>query len=324
MNKVLVTGTLGYDYIMDFSGRFADRIMADKIHKLSLGFLVETLNKQFGGTAGNIAYSLKLLGTAPKILACGGNDFETYLKFFRKQKIDVSGITRHKDVATGAYFVVTDQDDNQIGSFFIGANKYAIDLSIKKNLKDVQLAVLAPTIPEAMKLYVKECQKLKVPYLYDPAFQIATFTGEELKEGIVGAAILIGNDYEISLIEQKLEITHEELLVMVPILITTLGSKGSIIETRFESIHVKPAKVKNTSDPTGAGDAWRAGFIAGYLSFARRGLAKLNSDELQICGQMGSVAAAYTVEKYGTQTHTFTKKDFCKRYFENFGEKISL
>lgn len=312
--SVLITGTLAYDYIMDFPGRFADRIMADKIHKISLSFLVNKLNKQLGGTAGNIAYSLKLLGTDPLILAPAGNDFEVYRQFFNKNKISTAGIPLYKNIATGSYFVVTDREDNQIGSFFIGANQYAKKLSIQKYRNGASLAVIAPTDPEAMKKYVTECRTLGMPYVYDPAFQVGAFTREELQNGITAAQILIGNDYEIELIQEKLQISHEELRVMVPIVITTLGSKGSIIETRREAVHVKPAKPRSISDPTGAGDAYRAGFIAGYL----------RKYDLLVCGQMGSVASAYTVEKYGTVTHSFTRAEFIKRYKENFGSDIKL
>lgn len=320
---VVVTGSLGYDYIMDFPGRFADRIMPDKIHKLSLSFLVDRLTKQFGGTGANIAYTLKLLGVEPMLLACAGDDFDEYKKHFENHGISTKGIRAHKESTTSSYFVITDQDDNQIGSFYVGAMKYAKDLSITA-LKGVTLpsrvtpsenfVVIAPTDPRAMVKYVHECRNLGFPYLYDPAFQIATFSPNELKEGIEGAALLIGNDYEIALIQERLGISHEELLTMAPILITTLGAKGSIIETRKNAIHVKPAKPKNTSDPTGAGDAYRAGFLAGYL----------RKYDLLVCGQMGSVAAAYTVEMYGTQTHMFTKKEFIARYKENYGTTISL
>lgn len=312
--NVVVTGTMGFDYIMDFSGLFADRIMPEKIHSLSLSFLVDSLSKQYGGTAGNIAYSLKLLGIEPSIVAPVGNDFEPYKTFLKTHKIATKHITVHDDVSTSAYFVMTDQKGNQIGSFFLGATKYAKKLKLTSVTKNPSLVVLAPTEPTAMKLYVKECRLQKLPYLYDPAFQIGNFSASELREGIEGAKILIGNDYEIALIEQKLEISHEELIVMVPILITTLGSHGSIIETRHDAIAIKPAKAKDASDPTGAGDAYRSGFIAGFL----RGY------DLAICGQMGSVAAVYTVEKYGTQTHHYTKKEFCNRYKESFGQAIRL
>ncbi len=309
--NVVITGSLSFDYIMDFSGRFADRIMPDKIHKISLSFLVDTLNKQFGGTAGNIAYSLKLLGVNPTIVAPAGNDFSEYHTHLTSRKISTAAIPIYKDVKTSSYFVVTDRDDNQIGSFYTGAMKYAGNLSLPKT---ADFVVLAPTEPDAMKKYVAECKKRRLLYLYDPAFQIGNFTADELREGIIGAKILIGNDYEIALIEQKLGIFHKELATMVPILITTVGAKGSVIETQKESIHCKAAKPKNTIDPTGAGDAFRSGFLAGYL----RGY------DLQVCGQMGSVAAVYTVETYGTQTHWYTKKEFIKRYKENFGQTITL
>lgn len=316
--NVIITGSLGYDYIMNFSGKFADRIMPDNLHKISLSFLADKLNKQFGGTAGNIAYSLKLLGINPKILSVAGNDFSSYKEFLEKKNIATDGILIRKEEPTSCYFVVTDQDNNQIGTFYVGAQKYASKLSLSTFLQGDPLekfVVISPQDPTAMKKFVKECQTLHVPYLYDPAFQIATFTKEVLREGIIGAEILIGNDYEIDLITNTLEISHEELLVMGPkVVITTLGSKGSIIESRNDAIHIKPAKVKNTSDPTGAGDAYRSGFLAGYVG----------KFDLETCGRMGSIAAAYTVEKYGTVTHTYTKKEFINRYKENFGNEITI
>ncbi len=317
--NVLVTGSLGYDYIMDFPGRFADRIMPDNIHKISLSFLVDKLNKQFGGTAGNIGYTLKLLGTDPTILSAAGNDFAPYKAFLRKQKISTSHITIHNDVSTGSYFVVTDRDDNQIGSFYLGATKYAKDLSLLSSSGNTggsnsPFVMICPTEPEAMKKYVKECLEAKLPYMYDPAFQIATFTPDDLREGILGAQILIGNDYEIDLIAETLDISHEELIMMVPIVVTTLGPKGAIIETRHESIGINPAKPKKVVDPTGAGDAFRAGFMAGYLR-------KL---DLKVAGQMGALAGVYVVEKYGTTAHTFTKKEFVERYKANYGSAITL
>ncbi|MDO8451870.1 MAG: carbohydrate kinase family protein [bacterium] len=305
---IIVTGSLGYDYIMNFSGRFADRIMPDKIHKISLSFLVDTLEKQFGGTAGNIAYTLNLLGSSTAIVAASGKDFAPYKAFLAKHKISTRHIAQYSNVGTSSYFVVTDDDDNQIGSFYTGAMRYAKALDLPLSGKPA-IVVIAPNDPEAMRRYVRACQSRHTPYLYDPAFQIATFTPEELRTGITGSAITIGNDYEIALIEERLAISHEELRVMVPVVVTTLGPKGSIIETKTESMHIKPAKPKKVVDPTGAGDAFRAGFLAGYL----------RSFDLATCGQMGSVASVYTVEKYGTQTHTFTQKEFLARYTENFG-----
>jgi adenosine kinase len=312
--REIVTGSLGYDYIMNFSGRFADRIMPDRLHQLSLSFLADKLIKNIGGTAGNLAYTLKLLGVEPYIVAAAGNDFAEYKDFLTKQKILTDGIKIIPKDTTSSYHVVTDKDDNQIGSFYVGATKYNKDLSIKQQ-EQPRLIVIGPNDPEAMKKFVAECKDLGYPYLYDPAFQIDSFTPEELHSAISSAEILIGNDYEIALIEQKLEITHEDLLVMGPkVVVTTLGAKGSIIETRKEAIHIKPAKAKNVSDPTGAGDAYRGGFLAGYL----RGF------DLVTCGQMGAVAAVYTVEKYGTVTHHYTKDEFVKRYKDNYSEDLNI
>lgn len=312
--KEIVTGSLGYDYIMNFTGRFADRIMPDKLHQISLSFFADKLSKNLGGTAGNLAYTLRLLGAEPYIVATAGNDFSQYREFLEKHGITDAGIREVSDEPCGSYHVITDSDDNQIGAFYTGATRYNKDLSLKQETAP-RLVIIGPNDPEAMKKYVAECQKLGYPYMYDPAFQIGNFSPEELRVAIEKAELLIGNDYEISLIEQKLEISHEELLVMGPkAVITTLGSKGAIVETRKEAIHIKPAKPKNVSDPTGAGDAFRGGFIAGYLK----------GFDLLVAGQMGAVAAVYTVEKYGTVTHHYTKEAFIKRYQENYQQTLEL
>jgi adenosine kinase len=312
--KVIVTGTLGFDYIMDFPGLFSDRIMPDRIHNLSLSFLVDKLNKQFGGTAGNIAYSLKLLGINPTLLSVAGNDFSAYKSFLKSQHISTANIVIYQELPTSTYFVITDKADNQIGSFYLGATKFADSLPLSEIAHNDDLVVISPTDPTAMDKYVKTCQSKNISYIYDPAFQIATFSPEQLKSAIGKAAILIGNDYEIALIEDKLGLSHEELIFTVPILITTLGAKGSMIETRSDRIGIKPVKGVKVVDPTGAGDAYRSGFIAGFV----RGF------DLDVCGQMGSVAAAYSVELYGTVTHKYTQKEFIRRYTNNFGSKISL
>lgn len=312
--NVAIIGSIALDYIMNFNGRFTDRIMEEKIHSLSLSFLVETLKKQFGGTGGNIAYTLKLLGVTPFLFGCVGNDFSPYKAFLKKHKIPLDFIKEYQEESTSSYFAVTDMANNQIGSFYVGAMKHAAKLSILQNKKPVDITIIAPTDPKAMNKAVDECIENNLPYMYDPAFQIATFTKEELAKGITHARMLISNDYELSLIEDKLELSHEELLVKVPVLITTLGEKGSIIETQKESIHIKPAKVKKVVDPTGAGDAYRSGFLAGYV----------RNYPLDVCGMMGSVASAYTVELFGTQTHTFTKREFLNRFSANYSPEIKL
>jgi adenosine kinase len=322
--RVVVLGSLSYDFIMNFAGRFADRIMPEKIHVLSLSFFVHKLQKQLGGTALNQAYTLKLLGTDPKLVTTAGFDWKEIGVFLRKYKVTTGGIKVVLDEPCSSYHVVTDQDDNQIGAFHAGASKYNKTLKIRQPAPPA-FTIIGPTDPVAIQKFVTQCQALGYRYLYDPAFQIGSFTPDELRVATQKAEILIGNDYEIALIEQRLGISHDALAGMVPVLITTLGSKGSVIESHKEAIHVKPARVANVTDPTGAGDAYRAGFIAGYLRLTGSNpVRRLTGDELLMCGQMGSVAAAYTVEKYGTVTHHFTKKEFTRRYKESYGKLITL
>lgn len=312
--KEIVTGSLGYDYIMNFSGRFADRIMPDKLHQISLSFLADKLSKNLGGTAGNLAYTLKLLGEDPYIVSTAGNDFADYRAFLKKHGIESGGINVVTNEPCGSYHVITDSSDNQIGAFYTGATKYNKDLSVVTP-DTKSFVVIGPNDPEAMKKFVAECRAQGLRYLYDPAFQIGNFSADDLRTAIEGAELLIGNDYEIALIEQKLEITHEELILMGPkAVITTLGAQGAVIETRHEAVHIKPAKPKNVSDPTGAGDAFRGGFLTGYLK----------GFDLAVAGQMGAVAAVYTVEKYGTVTHHYTKDEFVRRYEENYHQPLPL
>ncbi len=338
MKRVIVTGSLGYDYIMDFPGRFADRIMPDKIHVLSLSFLVDKMTKNVGACATNLAYTFKLLGGDPLIVSSAGKDFHDAKQFFIKHKISIKGIHVFHDDYCCSYHVVTDQDDNQIGAFHMGAQKHNKELSLlamkglafqKKARPLENFVTIGPTDPVAMSKYVDECHELKLSYLYDPAFQIADFTPEELRKGLSGAAIAIGNDYEIALMEKRLGISHEKIVALVPILITTLGPKGSVIESGKDAMHIQPAKITKVVDPTGAGDAYRAGFLAGYLGVSRGDLAKarpplIKIQDLVICGQMGSVAAAYAIEHYGTVAHHFTKKEFEKRYSYNYRNTITF
>jgi adenosine kinase len=286
--------------------------MADKTHKISLSFLVDKLNKQFGGTAGNIAYNLKLLGIDPFILSAAGNDFSQYDDFLKENLIETKYIKRVTDEITGSYFVVTDMEDNQIGSFYVGATKHAQDLDIPKKLSE--FAIISATTPDAMRKAVAQSIDQHIKFMYDPAFQIGSLSREDLKAGIDACQIFIGNDYEIALVERKFNIDHQELVNMVPILITTLGASGSIVEAENKKIEIKPAMVSEVLDPTGAGDAFRGGFMAGYF----RGF------DLRTCGQMGSVSAAYTVEKYGTMTHDYAPNEFLTRYNQNYSNNLNL
>ncbi|MBI2600273.1 carbohydrate kinase family protein [Candidatus Daviesbacteria bacterium] len=309
---ITVTGSLAFDHIMDFPGKFADHIMPDKIHQINLSFLVNSLKKQKGGTAGNIAYNLALLKIPVAIVGAVGVDFLDYAKSLKETGVDISQIKIIENNLTSSAFIMTDNTDNQITAFYPGAMDYTDKLSLENNKAD--FTVISPNNPQAMVNFCKQCQNSNTPYMLDPGMQLPALSPEDLKNMISGATILIGNDYEISLLEEKVALDENQLLSQVKILITTLGEKGSIIQTSGQTVKINPAKPRQVLDPTGAGDAYRAGFLAGYLK---------NLD-LKTCGQMGSLAACYAVEKYGTSNHSFNMEEFKHRYQENFGEELKL
>jgi len=311
---ILVTGSLAFDFIMNFPGRFSDHIMPEKIHILNLGFLTDRLRKNFGGTAANTAYNLVLFGEETAILATAGRDFTSYKKFLKKNRVETKYIKIYRNTFTSNYFAVVDQSDNQLGGFYSGPMEKADRLSVKDVKENINFAIIGPTSPAAIFKFSKECQKMDIAYLFDPGVQIPRLNKRQLLSGVAGAKILIANDYEVALLLRKIGLTKRALLKKVEILITTLAEKGSIVETENKAVKIRAARPKNTCDPVGAGDAYRAGFLAGYL----RGF------DLKTAGQIGSVCAAYTVEKYGTTTHRFTKKEFEKRYKENYGGEIKL
>lgn len=311
---ILVTGSLAFDYIMNFPGKLGDHILPDKIHSLNVSFLVEEMRKSFGGTAGNIAYNLSLLGIRCAIMGITGEDFGTYREFLDKREIDTSYIKMVNNLYTSTAFGITDTKNNQIWGFYSGADSLSDHLSVYDVSGKVDFGIIAPNNPRAMVKFAKEYQQSKTPYLIDPGMQLPWLTGTDLREALKGAKIIIGNDYEMSIMEKKMEREVVTFAREDKIIITTLGGEGSKINYLDEEIRITVARVKNVSDPAGAGDAYRAGFIAGYM----RGL------PLGVCGNMGSVAAAYTVEKFGTTTHDYSIEQFARRYKENYGEEIKL
>ncbi|MBI3385056.1 carbohydrate kinase family protein [Candidatus Gottesmanbacteria bacterium] len=317
---ILVAGSVSFDHIMDFPGKFSEHILPEKIHLINLSFEVDTLKKERGGTGANICYSLALFGEKPKLLATVGEDFAKYRYHLEKYGVDTSLTKAVPYEFTSSFYVITDKDDNQIGGFYQGAMKHAAELSVKEakpNKNDY--VVIAPTEVTAMVKYAKECNEVGVKYMFDPGMQLPRFTDKELWEGVKGADILIGNDYEISVIRKRLSKENGDLLRDVGILITTMGGKGSVIERHVDSekhefLEIPSAKEKEIIDPTGAGDAFRAGFLVGYL----------NKKDLVTSGKMGNLCATYCIEKYGTTNHEFTRAEFKKRYKENFVEELAI
>lgn len=311
--QIAVSGSLAYDKIMNFPGRFADHILPTQIHQLNLSFLLGSLRQSFGGTAGNIAYNLALLEEKPIILAVVGSDFYFYKEWLEKQSVDLSRVQVINSSATAVAHIITDSHDNQIAGFYPGPKLKKLPRALTE-LPKVSLAIVAPDDPGRMLAYAKNYQSKKIPYIFDPGQAITALTTAALKTAVKGAKVLIGNDYEIKLITKRLNITLSQLTRKVDILVITKGEAGSEIYQGDKKIKIKPAKPKNASDPTGAGDAYRAGLIKGLI----------NGYNLKTCGQLAALVAVYTVEKYGTQTHRFSLKELRARYYSNFKEKLVI
>lgn len=309
---LVVTGTIAYDYIMDFPGLFSDHILPEQIHKINLSFIVNKFGKRRGGTAGNVSYSLGLLKTPHLLFSFAGKDFEDYEKEFKKLKINLAGVSIDKKNYTSTGFAMTDKTDNQIWGYFYGASENISKLKITKIAHKNDLVLIGPSGAEGSMSLVKQCIKSKIPYMFDPGFILTQVNNDDLSLGITHAKYIIGNDYEIDLIKSR--VNNFEKLATEKIVITTLGSKGAKIEEFGKTYNIKPVIVKKAVDPTGAGDAWRSGFLAGIE----------NGFSLQIAGQMGAVAAAYAVEHYGTQEHTYTIDEFKKRYRQTYKTVLNL
>ncbi|MFZ5813172.1 MAG: carbohydrate kinase family protein [Thermodesulfobacteriota bacterium] len=307
--RILVSGSLAYDRIMTFPGRFSDHILPDKIHILNVCFLVNGLTEKFGGTAGNIAYSLKLLGEDPVILSTAGKDFAAYADWLASRGLSFEGIRRIEEEFTAGAYITTDQSDNQITGFNPGAMKHPCGYAVDGHDAADILAIVAPGNLDDMRNYPRIYKKRGIRFVLDPGQNITAFSGGELAEMLTGATYLISNDYELELIQNATGLTRADILARVSALITTLGEKGSVIRQGDREILVPPAKPREVKDPTGAGDAFRAGLLKGL----RAGL------PLEKAGRLGSVSAVYAVERHGTQEHSYTPEEFAARYEENFG-----
>ena len=312
--KILVSGSLAYDKIMNFPGYFKDHILPDKIHNLNVSFTIEKLTENFGGTAGNIAYNLALLDEDPIIISSAGNDFGKYKKWLEQTGVDVSKIKTVTDDSTAFANIMTDQADNQLSAFYPGAMNNLCDINdIKAYLAKESgkiMAIISPGYAKEMVSLAEFYRKHKIPFVFDPGQQITVLSPDDLRNSIKGAKMFISNDYELSMVMKKTGWSENEILGEVEILITTLGEQGSKIRTQKECFDIKPAKPKNTSDPTGAGDAYRAGFIKGLIE----------GWSLDVAGRFAGTVSCYAVENYGTQMHSFNLEKVKQRYQDNFGD----
>lgn len=312
---ILVSGSLAFDRIMDFPGYFRDHILPDKLHEISVSFVVNDVQEYFGGTAGNIAYNLALLGEHPVILSSAGTDYEPYRRWQNRHGIDTRAVKIVSRTRTASAFIMTDKADNQITAFHPGAMAYSGVMSKKLQsqlLKKIQWAIVSPGNLDDMRHLPTFYKKHSVPYIYDPGQAIPALSKKDLEQGITGARILIVNDYELALIQKKTGFTKRAILDKVEILAVTLGEKGSLIETAKGQLIIPAAKPRAVVDPTGAGDAYRAGFLYGLM----------HTWPLETTGRFAALIAVYTVEKKGTQTHGFNWKTLMRRYKENFKTNI--
>ncbi len=310
--QVVVTGSLAFDQIMVFSGNFKDHILPDKMHAINISFLVSELRKQRGGCAGNIAYTLALLGQNPRVVATAGADFDQYRQFLVDHGVDVGGIDVRQNIDTASCHITTDQSDNQIIGFFPGAMAHAGEISLRAQAgENAILAIVAPDDPDAMIRHSREAREMELPFLFDPSFQVTAMDGETLRSAAEGAAFLMVNDYEFAVFQKKTETDDRSIFDLVERVVVTLGGEGSKVLTRdADPVEVSAAKISGVVDPTGAGDAYRAGFIAGLMQ----------SQPFEVCGQLGSVAAAFVVEQHGPQSHHYTREAFDARYTASYGQ----
>ena len=328
--KLIVTGSIAFDYLMSFPGKFTEHILPEHLQRVSLSFLVDSMDKRRGGCAPNIAYTLALLGERPYLMGAAGEDFKDYGEWLESAGVDISLVHHVPGKFTASFFCSTDTENNQIASFYTGAMEHAGELSFR-TVEDPGLVIISPNDPGAMIQYAEECRTLGVPFIFDPGQQCARMSGHELADGIAGARLVICNDYELELIRQKTGLGESGVLARAEALIVTRGEHGSSVyekargergkgkgeegdggergEGELRRSDVTAVTPHRVVDPTGVGDAFRGGLMKGMAAGA----------SLETCAQVGSVAATYALEHLGGQSHAYTIAEFERRYREHFG-----
>jgi adenosine kinase len=301
--NIFVSGSLAYDRIMDFQGHFADHIIPEKIHVINLSFTVNGLKENFGGTAGNIAYGLSLLGERPLVLATIGRDYHRYFDWLTGKGISLDGIRIIPEELTAGAYITTDLSDNQITGFNPGAMKSPFSYDFSNVDASETIAIVGPGNMEDMMRCAGTYRRMGIDYIFDPGQSLTMWNGPDLVGCIDGSRILISNDYELELICSKTGLDTRRLLERTGTIITTLGEYGSRVSTPDLQVAIPPVGPVNVVDPTGAGDAYRAGLLKGLVG-------DLGVEQ---SARMGSVCASFAVESYGTQEYSFTPAEFQQR-----------
>jgi adenosine kinase len=306
--KLVVTGSIAYDYLMSFPGKFTEHFLPGHMNRVSLSFLVDTMDKRRGGCAPNIAYTLALLGERPLLMATAGEDFGEYRVWLEAAGVDTSPVKQIAGKFCASFFCSTDVDNNQIASFYTGAMADAGQLSFR-GVSDCGLAIISPNDPGAMVQYAEECRTIGIRFIFDPGQQCARMSGDELRDGVNGATIVIVNDYELELLRQKTGLGEDDILLIAKTLIVTRGEHGSSVITPGGRVDVPAVVPHRIVDPTGVGDAFRGGLMKGLAV----GL------PYDTAARLGSVAATYALEHLGGTSHSYTWDEFKHRYQEHFG-----
>jgi adenosine kinase len=306
--STVVTGSIAFDYLMSFPGKFTEHFLPEHMNRVSLSFLVDSMDKRRGGCAPNIAYTLALLGERPRLMGTAGQDFDDYRRWLEAAGVDTSLVKQVGDKFTASFFCSTDVDSNQIASFYTGAMANAGELSFR-DADGCTMAIISPNDPQAMLQYAQECRTLGIPYIWDPGQQCARMGGDELAEGLRGSAITICNDYEFELLRQKTGLDEDAVLAKTDALIVTRGEQGCTVRDGRRDASVPAVAPHRIVDPTGVGDAFRGGLLKGLAMHA----------PLEVSCRLGSVAATYALEHLGGQSHAYTWDEFRARYERHFG-----
>jgi adenosine kinase len=307
--STIVTGSIAFDYLMSFPGKFTEHFLPEHMNRVSLSFLVDTMDKRRGGCAPNIAYTLALLGERPRLMGTAGQDFDDYRRWLEAAGVDTSLVKQVTDKFTASFFCSTDVESNQIASFYTGAMANAAELSFR-GIDGVRMVIISPNDPAAMVQYAEECRTLALPFIWDPGQQCARMSGAELAEGIDGSAMVICNDYEYELIKQKTGLDEAAIMARTRALVVTRGEHGCTVREGQREIAVPAVTPRSIVDPTGVGDAFRGGLLKGLAT----------GTSLEVACRLGSVAATYALEHLGGQSHAYTWDEFKKRYESHFSK----
>ena len=310
--SALICGSLAFDTIMVFQDKFKNHILADKVHMLSVAFLVPELRREFGGCAGNIAYNLKLLGEEPLMMATAGQDFEPYQQWLEQCGIRTDYIKTLEGQYTAQAYITTDEDDNQITAVHPGAMNEAHLNPITAVTERIQIGIVSPDGKIGMQQHAEQFVEAGIEFIFDPGQGLPMFDGAELTAFLEQATWVTLNDYEAQLMQERTGLSLEAMAEQVKALIVTQGGEGSIIYTEGDVINIPAAPVSVLQDPTGCGDAYRAGLLYGLM----------NNMDWATTGRIASLLGAIKIEQKGTQNHRFSIAEFKARYQQSFGQSF--